>query len=67
MEVPDFANDGVTKSYKEQAEWSITAWRTGTNDQYWLNSDAQNKGIAEGTLAIRREYPQRLQFTARHF
>jgi hypothetical protein len=25
VEVPDFANDGVSKSHKDQAEWSITA------------------------------------------
>jgi hypothetical protein len=66
VEVPDFANDGLTKSYKGQAVWSITCGKTGTNDQYWLNSDAQNSRIP-GALAIQREYPQRLQFSARRF
>jgi len=66
VEVPDFANDDLTKSYKGQAEWSITGWKTGTNDQYWLNPDAQDSKIP-GALAIQREYPQRLQFIARQF
>ena len=39
VDLPDFANDAVTKSYKGQAEWSVTAWKTGANDQYWLNVD----------------------------
>ena len=66
VEVPDFANDGVTKSYKDQTEWSITAWKTGTNDQYWLNLDVPDSKIP-GALAIRREYPKRLQFIAQQF
>jgi hypothetical protein len=41
IELPDFANDGITNSYKGQAEWSVTAEKTGTNDQYWLNTDKQ--------------------------
>jgi hypothetical protein len=66
VEVPDFANDDLTKSYKGQAEWSITGWKTGTNDQYWLNSYPQDSKIP-GALAIQGEYPQRLQFIARQF
>jgi hypothetical protein len=66
IEVPDFANDGVTNSYKGQADWSVTAWKTGTNDQYWLNTDKQASRLP-GTLAIEREYPKELQFVAQPF
>jgi hypothetical protein len=66
VEVPDFANDAVTNSYKGQADWSITAWRRGTNDQYWLNTESQ-QARTPGTLPIEREYPEELQFMAKPF
>jgi hypothetical protein len=66
IEVPDLANDGVTNSYKGQADWSVTACKTGTNDQYWLNTDKQANRLP-GTLAIEREYPKELQFVAQPF
>jgi hypothetical protein len=66
IEVPDFANDDLTKSHRGQAEWSITAWKTGTNDLYWLNPDAQHSKMP-GSLAIQGEYPEGLQFIARQF
>jgi hypothetical protein len=66
IEVPDFANDRVTNSYEGQADWSVTAWKTGTNDQYWLNTDKQANRLP-GTLAIDREYPEELQFLAQPF
>lgn len=67
IEVPDFANDTVTNSYKGQADWSITAWRTGTNDQYWLNTDRQDEASHPGTLPIEPEYPEELQFMVKRF
>jgi hypothetical protein len=66
VEVPDFANDGVTNSYNGQAEWSVTAGTAGTNDQYWLNAGKQ-ANRPSGTLTIEREYPKELQFRAQHF
>jgi len=63
VEVPDFANDSVTNSYPGQAEWSVTARKTGTNDQYWLNVEKQANRFP-GALAIEREYPKELQFIA---
>lgn len=64
--VPDFANDAVANSYKRQADWLITAWRTGTNDQYWLNTDDQQQK-SPGRLAIERQYPKELRFVAKQF
>lgn len=66
VELPDFANDSLTKSYPGQAEWSITGWKTGTNDLYWLNSDAPHSKMP-GSLAIQPEYLEGLQFIARQF
>jgi hypothetical protein len=66
IEVPDFANDGVTNLYEGQADWSLTAWKTGTNDHYWLKTDKQANRLP-GTLAIEREYPEELQFVAQPF
>jgi hypothetical protein len=66
VDLPDFANDAVTESYKGQAEWSVTAWKTGANDQYWLNVDGR-ESTGHGDLAIQHEYPPRNQFTVRPF
>jgi hypothetical protein len=66
VDVPDFANDAVTESYKEQAQWSVTASKTGANDQYWLKADGR-ESTGPGALAIQREYPPRLRFTVRSF
>ncbi|MGB7760825.1 MAG: hypothetical protein WBL61_13410 [Bryobacteraceae bacterium] len=66
VEVPDFANDGVTKSYQGQAYWSVMAWQAGSNDRYWLDADGEITGFP-GALTIDRDYSKELQFRARHF
>lgn len=66
IEVPDFANDAVTNSYRRQAEWLITAWGQGANGRYWLNTDNEQP-VSPGRLAIEREYPKELRFLAKQF
>ncbi len=68
IEVPDFANDAVTNSYKDKGEgnWLLTALRTGTNDRYWLNT-ADRKPESPGALTIERDYPEELRFFADPF
>jgi len=66
IEAPDFANDGVTKSYKGQAEWWVMAWKAGSSDRYSLNADGE---ISEfpGMLTIERDYSKDLQLRAQRY
>lgn len=64
VEVPDFANDELMKSFPGQAECSITNWRTGTNDLYWLDADAPHSRMP-GSLAFQGHYPEGIKFIPR--
>jgi hypothetical protein len=66
VEVPDFTTDRVTNAHRGQAEWSLTAGKMGTNDQYWLNAANQVNKLP-GSLAFDREYPRELQFIPQKF
>jgi hypothetical protein len=70
IDVPDFANDRVTKSYKGQAEWWIMASEPETaagGQRYWLEAHQNQGAHSPGTLAIAREYPAEIPFTATPF
>jgi hypothetical protein len=68
VQVPDFVNDGVTRFYQVQAEWSVTASEpeTAGDHRYWLNAENQ-PGKSPGRLAIEREYPNEVRFAVLPF
>jgi hypothetical protein len=66
VEVPDFTSDRVTNFYEGKAEWSLTAGKIGTSEQYWLNAGSRVNKLP-GSLAFESEYPKELQFIPQKF
>ena len=63
IDVPDFANDGVTNSYKGKAEWAFIALKPGASDRYWLNPEDNHAASPRG-LAFEPKYPAEVRFVA---